>query len=56
MVRLVMAVPDPEAAAPRVLGVDLSRSRDYPDWWCGGVVDAVVAGGLVTMQGPSASG
>jgi hypothetical protein len=39
-----------------VLGVDLSRSWDYPDWWCGGVVDAVVAGGLVTMQGPSASG
>ena len=57
VLRLVMALPDPPvAAAPQVTGVDLSRSRDYPDCWCGDVVDAVVAGGLVTMQGPSASG
>jgi hypothetical protein len=56
MLRLVMALPDPQTGTVKVLGVDLSRSRDYPDWWCGGVVDAVVAGGLVTMQGPSASG
>ena len=30
MVRLVMAVPDPEAAAPRVLGVDLSGVLSHP--------------------------
>jgi hypothetical protein len=57
VLRLVKALPGPEVAgAPEVLGVDLSRSRDYPDGWCGGVVDAVVAGGLVTVRGPSASG
>jgi hypothetical protein len=39
-----------------VLGVDLSRSRDYPDCWCGDVVDAVVAGGLVAVRGPPGSG
>jgi len=31
LLRLVMAAPDPQAASPRVLGVDLSRSGDYPD-------------------------
>jgi hypothetical protein len=36
--------------------VDLSRSRDYPDCWCGDVVGAVVAGGLVTVRGPPGSG
>jgi hypothetical protein len=56
MLRALLKIPLPALAVPRVLGIDLSRSRDYPDWWCGGVVDAVVAGGLVTMQGPSASG
>jgi hypothetical protein len=56
LIRLIRAAADPDDHTPLVLGVDLSRSRDYPDWWWGGVVDAVVAGGLVTMQGPSASG
>ena len=31
MLRRVMATPDPATASPRVLGVDLSRSWDYPD-------------------------
>lgn len=35
MLRLVMALPDPQAGAVQVLGVDLSRSRDYPDCWAG---------------------
>jgi transposase len=56
LIRLIRARPVPGAGHIDVLGVDLSRSRDYPDCWCGDVVDAVVAGGLVTLQGPSASG
>ena len=56
LIRLIRAAADPDDATPLVLGVDLSRSRDYPDCWCGGVVDAVVAGGLVAMQGPPGSG
>ena len=48
-------VDDPQDRPVQILGVDLSRSRDYPDCWCGGVVDAVVAGGLVAMQGPPGS-
>jgi hypothetical protein len=31
MLRLIMALPDPQDRPVRVLGVDLSRSRDYPD-------------------------
>ena len=56
MLRLIMALPDPQDRPVRILGVDLSRSRDYPDCWCGGVVDAVVAGGLVAVPGPPGSG
>ena len=32
LVRLIRALPEVEAPTPRVLGVDLSRSRDYADW------------------------
>jgi transposase len=31
LLRMIRALPDPAAYAPRVLGVDLSRSWDYPD-------------------------
>ena len=31
MLRLIMALPDPQTGTVAVLGVDLSRSRDYPD-------------------------
>jgi hypothetical protein len=31
MLRLIMALPDPQARPVPVLGVDLSRSGDYPD-------------------------
>jgi hypothetical protein len=42
LIRLIRAAADPDEATPLVLGVDLSRSRDYPDccaagswrpWW-----------------------
>jgi hypothetical protein len=56
LIRLIRAQPVPGAGHIAVLGVDLSRSRDYPDWWCGDVVDAVVAGGLVAVRGPPGSG
>jgi hypothetical protein len=57
LLRLIRALPDPAVnTAPRVLGVDLSRSWDYPDCRCGDVVDAVVAGGLAAVGGPPGSG
>ena len=56
LTRLIRALPDPVTGQVTVLGVDLSRSRDYPDWWCGEVVDAVAAGGLVAVRGPPGSG
>jgi transposase len=31
LIRLIRAAADPDEAAPLVLGVDLSRSGDYPD-------------------------
>jgi len=31
LVRLIRAAADPDGPAPLVLGVDLSRSGDYPD-------------------------
>jgi hypothetical protein len=34
LLRLALGLPDPAAsAAPDVVGVDLSRARDYPDRW-----------------------
>jgi hypothetical protein len=33
--RILLRIPLPEVTVPRVLGVDLSRSRDYPDCWRG---------------------
>jgi len=57
LIRLIRALPDPAASAsPRVLGVDLSRSGDYPDCWCGRVMQAVVAGGQVAVRVPPGSG
>jgi hypothetical protein len=35
MLRLVMTLPDPQTGTVKVLGVDLSRSGDYPDCWRG---------------------
>ncbi len=49
LLRLVRALPDPELGDVAVLGVDLSRSRGYPDalvgghgepWWRAGPVPA----------------
>jgi hypothetical protein len=57
LLRLIRALPDPAASvAPEVLGVDLSRSGDYPDCWCGPVVQAVVAGGQGVVRVPPGSG
>jgi hypothetical protein len=51
MLRVLLKIPLPALTVPRVLGIDLSRSRDYPDC-CGGLCGvAVVAGGPVTMRG-----
>ena len=33
--RVLLKIPLPGAAVPRVLGIDLSRSGDYPDRWRG---------------------
>jgi hypothetical protein len=34
LIRLIRALPDPGGVdSPAVLGVDLSRARDYPDRW-----------------------
>jgi transposase len=33
LLRLVIDLPEPAITAPEVLGVDLSRSWDYPDCW-----------------------
>ena len=45
MLRVLLKIPLPSLMVPRVLGIDLSRSGDYPDCWCGPAGDAEVAGG-----------
>jgi hypothetical protein len=38
MLRVLLKIPLPALTVPRVLGIDLSRARDYPD--CPGCVAA----------------
>ena len=45
LIRLIRALPDRGIGQVTALGVDLSRSGDYPDCWCGPAGDAEVAGG-----------
>ena len=56
LIRLIRAQPLPGAGQIEVLGVDLSRPWDYPDWGCGRVRDAVVGGGPVIVRGQARSG
>ena len=56
LIRLIRATADADQGTPLVLGVDLSRSRDYPEC-CGGRAGVgVAAGGPVTMGGRCCSG
>jgi zinc-finger of transposase IS204/IS1001/IS1096/IS1165 len=53
LLRAIRATPEPDRQTPRVLGIDLSRPRDYPDWpqagalewlrWAGSLAPTAVA-------------
>ena len=51
LLRLLRGLTDASAAPVRVLGVDLSRLRDYPDGLLGGALGTVVAGGFRGVGG-----
>jgi hypothetical protein len=55
LLRRVRALPDPHVGTVAVLGVDLSRLRDYLGWCCGGAGDAVWRG-CVRGRGRAKSG
>jgi len=44
MLRVLLKIPLPALTGSRVLGIDLSRPWDYPDWWGGRCLMPVVAG------------
>jgi hypothetical protein len=54
--RILLRLPLPEVAVPRVLGVDLSRARDYPGRSGQLVGSALVRAGFGWRRGLAGSG
>jgi hypothetical protein len=51
LLRLLRALPDPEVDQVAVLGVDLSRSRGYPDTLVGGSGEPLWQARFVSVWG-----